>query len=421
MLRSIEVARRYDVPLLVRSSFTDAPGTLIGQEDHRHGTSHRLRCDLRPRRRQSHHPRPARRSRRWRPRSSPRWRKANVNVDLIIQNVSAGGTADISFTAAEDDLAKIDDVLERLQGRTGLHVLRHRPRRGQGHARGRRHEDLPGRRRQDVRGAGRERHQHRDDLHQLHQDQLRHPQGARARRRSRPCTRPSRWTRSWSAARRSSARRIDAAGRPQARRKPRPSSGTSTSGTDDTWLSESKACASSSTRPRARWPSTASPSPSKRARSSACSAPTAPARPPPSRSSPACSSPTPATPTWAVSPCSRKPDEGQEAHRRRPAGHRPLRGPERAGEPLFWGRMYGMNGTALNKRVDEVLELIGLVDRQKDRVDKYSGGMKRRVNIGAALLAQAAPPLPRRAHRGHRPAEPARHPRRGQGPERRAA
>ena len=33
-----------------------------------------------------------------------------------------------------------------------------------------------------------------------------------------------------------------------------------------------------------------------------------------------------------------------------------------------------------------MLELIGLVDRQKDRVDKYSGGMKRRVNIGAALL-----------------------------------
>lgn len=53
---------------------------------------------------------------------------------------------------------------------------------------------------------------------------------------------------------------------------------------------------------------------------------------------------------------------------------------------LFWGRMYGLTGAELNKRVDEVLELIGLVDRQKDRVDKYSGGMKRRVNIGAALL-----------------------------------
>ncbi len=53
---------------------------------------------------------------------------------------------------------------------------------------------------------------------------------------------------------------------------------------------------------------------------------------------------------------------------------------------MFWGRMYGLSGAALGKRVDEVLELIGLVDRQKDRVDKYSGGMKRRVNIGAALL-----------------------------------
>ena len=53
---------------------------------------------------------------------------------------------------------------------------------------------------------------------------------------------------------------------------------------------------------------------------------------------------------------------------------------------MFWGRMYGLNGAALTKRVDEVLELIGLVDRQKDHVGKYSGGMKRRVNIGAALL-----------------------------------
>jgi len=53
---------------------------------------------------------------------------------------------------------------------------------------------------------------------------------------------------------------------------------------------------------------------------------------------------------------------------------------------VFWGRMYGMRGPALEKRVDEVLELIGLTDRQNDRVEKYSGGMKRRVNIGAALL-----------------------------------
>ena len=52
----------------------------------------------------------------------------------------------------------------------------------------------------------------------------------------------------------------------------------------------------------------------------------------------------------------------------------------------FWGKMYGLRGAALKQRVDEVLDIIGLADRQKDRVDKFSGGMKRRVNIGAALL-----------------------------------
>jgi len=52
----------------------------------------------------------------------------------------------------------------------------------------------------------------------------------------------------------------------------------------------------------------------------------------------------------------------------------------------FWGKMYGLRGVALKSRVDEVLELIGLAERQKERVAKFSGGMKRRVNIGIALL-----------------------------------
>ncbi len=52
----------------------------------------------------------------------------------------------------------------------------------------------------------------------------------------------------------------------------------------------------------------------------------------------------------------------------------------------FWGRMYGLSAGSLKHRVDEVLDLIGLVERQKDRVGKFSGGMKRRVNIGVALL-----------------------------------
>jgi len=53
---------------------------------------------------------------------------------------------------------------------------------------------------------------------------------------------------------------------------------------------------------------------------------------------------------------------------------------------VFWGKMYNLRGAALKSRVDEVLEIIGLSDRQKDHIGKFSGGMKRRVNIGAALL-----------------------------------
>jgi ABC-2 type transport system ATP-binding protein len=52
----------------------------------------------------------------------------------------------------------------------------------------------------------------------------------------------------------------------------------------------------------------------------------------------------------------------------------------------FWGKMYNLRGSALKARVDEVLDVIGLQDRAKERVGKYSGGMKRRVNIGVALL-----------------------------------
>ena len=52
----------------------------------------------------------------------------------------------------------------------------------------------------------------------------------------------------------------------------------------------------------------------------------------------------------------------------------------------FWGQMYGLGGKELSGRIDEVLEQIGLVEKAKDRVRTYSGGMKRRVNIGVGLL-----------------------------------
>ena len=53
---------------------------------------------------------------------------------------------------------------------------------------------------------------------------------------------------------------------------------------------------------------------------------------------------------------------------------------------LFWGRMYGLGGADLRRRVDEVLDLVGLRDRAKDRLETYSGGMQRRINIAAGLL-----------------------------------
>ena len=52
----------------------------------------------------------------------------------------------------------------------------------------------------------------------------------------------------------------------------------------------------------------------------------------------------------------------------------------------FWGQMYGLSGKELSIRIDEVLEQIGLKDRAKERIKTYSGGMKRRVNIGVGLL-----------------------------------
>ena len=52
----------------------------------------------------------------------------------------------------------------------------------------------------------------------------------------------------------------------------------------------------------------------------------------------------------------------------------------------FLGRLYGLSGTRLTERVDEALELTELTDRAKDRVDAFSGGMQRRLNIAAGLL-----------------------------------
>jgi aspartate kinase len=119
MLRSIEVARRFDVPLWVRSSFTDAPGTLIGQEQK--GMEQAIVSGV------TYALDDAKVTIRGLPdrvgeaaNMFTALAKANVNVDLIIQNVAEDGKADISFTADESDLAKIDKVLGEMKGELGF-------------------------------------------------------------------------------------------------------------------------------------------------------------------------------------------------------------------------------------------------------------------------------------------------------------
>ncbi|MEN6435763.1 MAG: ATP-binding cassette domain-containing protein [Anaerolineaceae bacterium] len=52
----------------------------------------------------------------------------------------------------------------------------------------------------------------------------------------------------------------------------------------------------------------------------------------------------------------------------------------------FWGQMYNLAGNGLKKRIDVVLEQTGLTEKANQRVKTYSGGMKRRLNIGVGLL-----------------------------------
>ena len=52
----------------------------------------------------------------------------------------------------------------------------------------------------------------------------------------------------------------------------------------------------------------------------------------------------------------------------------------------FFGEVYGLSGTALGRRVSECLSFVGLTERAGDRAGDYSGGMKRRLNLAAALV-----------------------------------
>ena len=54
------------------------------------------------------------------------------------------------------------------------------------------------------------------------------------------------------------------------------------------------------------------------------------------------------------------------------------------------GHLYGLHGAALKRRVEEILERVGLADRAKELVETFSGGMQRRIELGKGLLHHPA-------------------------------
>ena len=55
---------------------------------------------------------------------------------------------------------------------------------------------------------------------------------------------------------------------------------------------------------------------------------------------------------------------------------------------VFFGRMAGLSGREAKSAAAEHLASVGLTERARDKVDKFSGGMKRRVNLAVALMSR---------------------------------
>ena len=52
----------------------------------------------------------------------------------------------------------------------------------------------------------------------------------------------------------------------------------------------------------------------------------------------------------------------------------------------YWGGAYGLHGSELKRRIGEVLERVGLLDRAREKVKRFSGGMKRRLNFACGIV-----------------------------------
>ena len=122
-IRSVEFAKKYKVPVLVRSTFSDAPGTLVTQEDHTmehimvSGIAYdkdQARITLR-----SVQDKPGVAAAIFGPLA-----KASLSVDMIVQNPSREGVTDMNFTVSRKDLKRALAIMEEVQKQVGgLEIL----------------------------------------------------------------------------------------------------------------------------------------------------------------------------------------------------------------------------------------------------------------------------------------------------------
>ena len=123
-LRSVELARRYNVPLVVRSSFNEAEGTWVGQEDQ--SMEDVLVSGVTLDQNQSKitiagvEDRPGLAARIFGPIAD-----AGIVVDMIIQNASADGRTDMTFTIGREDLPRTLDLTRRVAEEIGAAGVRH--------------------------------------------------------------------------------------------------------------------------------------------------------------------------------------------------------------------------------------------------------------------------------------------------------
>ncbi|MGH7814256.1 MAG: aspartate kinase [Candidatus Binataceae bacterium] len=123
-LRSVEMARRYNVALVVRSSFSEAPGTWVGQEDRTMEDvlvsgvtldSNQSKITI-----AGVEDRPGLAARIFGPIAA-----AGISVDMIIQNAGADGRTDMTFTVGREDQRRALEIVKRLAGEIAAGGIRY--------------------------------------------------------------------------------------------------------------------------------------------------------------------------------------------------------------------------------------------------------------------------------------------------------